>query len=279
MGQAAVQDDASGGTLGSAEANRRFYETQAEIYDETEFCANDPAPRQRLREALERALALVGDSPRVLDAGGGTGNASLILRDLGVQSTLIDASPEMLGRWTSKAAELGIEPACELVDIEAFFDHDEREWDLIVFSSVLHHLEDPASVLISAGGRVAPGGVIVTIFDPLQMDGIGHFLRRLDYACWIAIHDPGTLFRAIARKVRARVRPQAQEPHIGALAERHAMSGLDDGSIAGGMRASGFAVITHDRVYDARYGALATLSRLLRRPTHFSFLFQRRATN
>ena len=150
--------------MSSAEANRRFYETQAALYDETEFCATGDAPRESLRASLQRALSMVGDSPRILDAGAGTGNVSLLLRDMGFETSLIDASPEMLARWEQKARDRGEDPSSELADLETFFHRDERSWDLIVFSSVLHHLDDPASVLIAASRRLVPGGVIVTIF-------------------------------------------------------------------------------------------------------------------
>lgn len=266
--------------MGSAEANRRFYENQASIYDETEFCASDDAPRKKLRAMLNRALAMVGDSPRILDAGAGTGNVSLMLRDMGLETTLVDASPEMLARWELKAHDRGEDPSAELADLETFFESDNREWSLIVFSSVLHHLDDPASVLLSASRRLAPGGVIVTIFDPLAVDRVGQFLRRLDYGCWIAIHSPATLARAIARRVRGRIRRRLpNEPNIGELAERHAMSGLDDEAIKLRMEQVGNTVAIHDRFADARYAWIVSLTERFDQVTHFSFAFQRPASD
>lgn len=264
-----------GDALGSAEANRRFYESQAAIYDETEFCAIDDVPREALRGALRRAIALLGDSPKTLDAGGGTGNASLALRELGVTSVLIDASPEMISRWEQKARAQGFESNAELADIEAFFHQDERRWDLIVFSSVLHHLEDPAAVLIAARDRLNPGGVIVTMFDPMAVDRFGHFLRRLDYGCWIALHSPVTLARAVKRRLTAIVRPQPPEANIGAMAERHAMSGLDDEQIKARLSAAGIVVVEHERFYDARFKWIVNLSRRLKQHTHFALTLQR----
>ena len=174
-----------------------------------EFCGGDAAPRRQLQAAITQALALIDKpEPKVLDAGGGTGNASLILHELGIGTVIVDASPEMLAQWEAKARSRGIEPATQVADLETFFHEDARTWDLIVISSVLHHLADPAAMLVAAAGRLEPGGAIVTIFDPLSVNRTGGFLRRLDYGCWIAIHAPLTLGAAVMRRVRARLRPR-----------------------------------------------------------------------
>ena len=260
--------------LSSAEANRRFYETHAASYDATESCAYD-GPREKLRLALSRGIDLLERSPeRALDAGGGTGNASMLLHEMGIGPTLIDASPEMITLWEEKARRAGIEPESEIADLETFFETDERNWDLIVFSSVLHHLGDPAEVLTAAAERLRPGGVIVTIFDPRAVDRFGHFLRRLDYGIWIAIHAPATLIRAIARRVGSRLRPSKPGVNVGALAERHAMSGLDDRKIRGRLEAAGMTVAVHEHIHDARYGWIVALARRTGQPTHFSFALQ-----
>lgn len=261
--------------LGSAEANRLFYEGHAATYDESEFCAIAEGPRETLRALLERALALVPASdPAVLDAGGGTGHASLMLHEIGIASTLIDTSPEMIARYEEKARARGHEPRSEIGDLESLFVADERRWDLIVFSSVLHHLEDPVSVLAAAAGRLEPGGVIVTIFDPLAVDRIGHLLRRLDYGCWIAVHSPASFARAVGRRLRPRRPSQGTELNIAAVAERHAMSGLDDERIRSRVEAAGLLTREHERFYDARYRWIIAASRGLGKATHFSFVFQ-----
>lgn len=261
--------------LSSGEANRRFYRDHAHEYDETEFCAIDEEPRRMLRSLLERGLELAPDDPAVLDAGGGTGNASLLLREMGIDATLVDTSPEMIARYEKKAVKQGYKPRTELVDLESFFGKDERRWDLVVFSSVLHHLEDPAAVLAAAAARLHPGGVIVTVFDPLAVDRLGMFLRKLDYACWIAIHSPGTLARALARRLPSRGAADETQLNIGELAERHAMSGLDDDQIRLRVESAGLTVSEHQRIHDARHDWIVSASRGFRRPTHFSFIFQR----
>src|SRR5690242_5603457 len=133
--------------LTASEANRLFYADLAAEYDRTERCAFTPGERAKLRGALERALERVGPTPTALDAGGGTGNASSILVELGVEPLVVDVSPEMLAVWRAKATALGHEPHTEASGLEEFLDEGDESWDLIVFSSVLHHLEEPLRVL------------------------------------------------------------------------------------------------------------------------------------
>ena len=189
-------------TLTPAEANRLFYAEHAIDYDATEFCANAALGQQRLRQALAPALGALPPDPRVLDAGGGSGNASRYLFEQGLQPVLVDVSAEMVALWRSKASALGYEPQTQVAELEEFFAEDQRSWDLVVFSSVLHHLEDPGRVLGQVARRLAPGGFIVTIFDPLQLPRRGAILRKLDYLGWLILHARGELPRVVAQRLR-----------------------------------------------------------------------------
>src|SRR5215208_909316 len=87
-GMRAADRTREAGTLGpvreemtAAEANRRFYAVAAPTYNATEECVVHRHLTQRLRAALEDAVARLPPSPRALDACGGSGNASLILHD------------------------------------------------------------------------------------------------------------------------------------------------------------------------------------------------------
>jgi len=50
-----------------------------------------------------------------------------------------------------------------VAEIQGFLQDDDRRWNLVVFSSALHHLEDYRAVLALAVRRLAPGGVLATI--------------------------------------------------------------------------------------------------------------------
>jgi len=147
----------------TADANRRFYAAAAEEYDLTEDCVIDPVERERLRRALSKAIAAASERRHVLDACGGSGNASLVLHELGVTPVTVDISPEMLNIYRRKAKACGYEAETKVAEIQGFLQDDDRRWNLVVFSSALHHLEDYGAVLALAVRRLAPGGVLVTI--------------------------------------------------------------------------------------------------------------------
>jgi SAM-dependent methyltransferase len=263
--------------MSAAEANRVFYRDNADRYEEFEFCTFGELPQRHLRGLLRRALAEVGPPARVLDAGGGSGNASLALLERGLDPIVLDISPEMVARWEMKARALGHEPRSEVASLEEFFATDERDWDLIVFSSVLHHLEHPVEVLRAAASRLAPGGAIVTDFDPIAVDARNRFVRRLDYLLWGLRHSPGKVLRTVARRLRSLRDEASESPNVGALAEAHAMSGLDDFSIAEQMRSRGLEVVVHDRIPYARYAVLRRVLGWTRSPTIFAFVLRRPA--
>ncbi len=112
-----------------------------------------------------------------------------------------DVSPEMLAQWRAKARRLGIVTETLEGEIEPLLTDDPRRWDLIVFSSALHHLDDYVAVAQLAGSRLAPGGVLVSAFDPESRpaDRWTLLLRRFDYLLSLAAH-PRHLLAAIGRR-------------------------------------------------------------------------------
>ena len=192
--------------LRPAEANRLFYRSRADTYDDNEHCVSEEEPRRRLQRILELAVRAVGAPERALDAGGGSGNVSMRLLELGLDPVLVDVSPEMAAIWEVKARARGHDPKIEISSLEGFFERDERTWDLIVFSSVLHHLEDPPRLLEAAGRRVSPGGAIVTVFDPTAATPLRSALRRLDYLLWLHRGDHCSTIPRSLRRRRGRER-------------------------------------------------------------------------
>ncbi len=257
----------------TAEANRRFYAAAAETYDRTEECVVDPRLQGRLREVLARSLALVPENPRVLDACGGSGNASVVLHELGTRPLTVDVSPEMLELYARKARAHGWEPQTRVAEIEAFLEGD-AEWDLIIFSSALHHLDDYARVLDLATARLAPGGVLVTMFDPARVGTLGGRLRRLDYILHVVVRTPGRVPRVVTRRLR-RSRAGEDDEAFGARAERHSLAGIDDLGLRRRFEAGGLEVLEHERTYDLRFAVTRGVARALREPSSFHFVVRR----
>lgn len=263
--------------LTAAEANRTYYAAIAETYNETEECVVEGRLRLRLRRALERALADLPPSPRVLDACGGSGNVSLLLLEAGVSPTTVDVSPEMLRIYEAAARARQAEPDMHVGEIDSFLRDGPQEWDLIVFSSALHHLDDYASVLRLAASRLAPGGMVLTMFDPLLVGRPGRVLRRLDYVLHVLLRTPGRVPATLGRKLRHGSRRAAPEHSVGASAERHALTGIDDRELDRLFREAGLDVIVHERRYEGRFGVTRLAYRALRQPSSFEFLVRRPA--
>lgn len=252
----------------AAEANRRFYAGTAETYDATEDCVVDPRQQARLRGLVEDALRLLPPTIRALDACGGSGNATMLLAEHGARPVTVDVSPDMLALLERKARAAGFEPDTRLAPVEDFLREDETAWDLIVFSSALHHLEDPGAVLELAASRLAPGGILVTVFDPVLADRRLGRLRRVDYALHVALRTPGRVPAILRRRASG-------GESVGAEAERHALAGLDDRALAARLESAGLEILGHRRYMDARYGVTRALLRALRTPSGFSLVARR----
>lgn len=230
-------------------------------------------------DALDEALSIVRKPTHVLDACGGSGNVSSILTRRGVVPTVVDVSSEMLARWEQKAAGMGLSPEIHVAPIEQFLQGDDRCWDLIVFSSALHHLEHPGVVLATAAWRLSEGGAIVTIYDPTSATRALRLLRMVDWIGHLLIHQPRE-FVAVARRWSRRRRDEktaADTPHVGRLAERHALDGIDDLQLRRTLEAVGLEVIVHERSYEARLWIVRTALRVLGSPSSFRFLVRRHA--
>jgi len=278
VSEAPTADSRAPEQLSAADANRILYAEIADTYDQEEGCVVDDRLRQHLRAALVTALDALDHlpaAPRVLDACGGSGNASLMLMALGLQPVTVDISPQMIAIFCDKAKARGNVADCVVAELGDFLRDDSREWDMIVFSSALHHLERPAEMLDLARTRTAPGGVIVTIFDPIQVGTFGLRLRRLDYLLHVVLHTPGRLGGLVKSRLLAARRPQARDAsRIGAIAERHAVTGLDDVAILADFVNLGWRVIRHDRRYEGRFRTSRIIFRALRQSSSFSLVVQ-----
>src|SRR3989337_230413 len=94
-----------------AEANRRFYERNASLYDKTETCVVAPRLQAMLQTDLDNILQMIHKHDRkqihALDACGGSGNAAQKLLASGVSVTLCDISPELISLFISKCRKKG----------------------------------------------------------------------------------------------------------------------------------------------------------------------------
>jgi 2-polyprenyl-3-methyl-5-hydroxy-6-metoxy-1,4-benzoquinol methylase len=154
-----------------AAVNVTFHEFEAEVYDREHKDMWDSVPKQ--------VELLVGDwlakcpqvpeSLNVLDIGCGTGLASdsVLKSSVGrrVRSIdLLDTSKSMLRRVSERAASWPV-PVRQFEGLLQILPAGQT-YDVIVTSSVLHHVPDLASFLRTVGSMQRPGGVFLHVQDP-----------------------------------------------------------------------------------------------------------------
>jgi len=250
------------------DANRCFYAKIAATYDQEETCVNDEIYQRILTNDLERITDLLKESTdelKVLDACGGSGNVALKLLRRGISVTVVDVSEDLINILRKKCSEFGYSPRIVCREIGAFFQEEIEEYDLIVFSSALHHLQDVKSVLRMAYSRLKRGGFVFTIFDPTAQNEhswLGRKVARMDYLLFKIQKKPKDILPAFRRKF-LKARRRGAEDHLedrecgnsldedlGALAEYHAVSGINDIELVEYLRGVGYEVLWHENVVD-----------------------------
>jgi 2-polyprenyl-3-methyl-5-hydroxy-6-metoxy-1,4-benzoquinol methylase len=233
-------------------ANRQFYKEIAAKYDHYESCASDPFFQKHLEDDLE----IIAASPRTrsgpmqcLDCGGGTGNLTLKMLRRGWDVVVVDVSDDMLCILRSKVAAAGRRATFINDSVENFFSDSTQRFDLIAFSSVLHHLFSPLSVVKDAGSRIYPGGFFYSTFDPVPPSSqlAATYFGAIDTLLAKLTHDPADLLPGVSRRLRKLcVAPDSRHGRAvlsaGDLAEYHARKGIDDRLIAEVLELAGFVV-------------------------------------
>lgn len=161
-----------------------FRDSAAE-YDERYY--ND----QGQRAVFRKALAIAGRSAEsivgpVLDLGCGSGNSTFAILDEAANATILasDLSPEMLEILMRRAGERNV--AARITPFVANAEHlrlGRETCDVIVGSSMIHHMVAPRDFLSKALQALKPNGVAYFI-EPFQA---GHFAIRQSMAALVEI--------------------------------------------------------------------------------------------
>jgi len=273
-----------------ASANRLFYAQTAALYDLTETCVTDPRAQALLEADLDRILQLIPRplaQVRALDACGGSGNISLKLLRRGVQVTLADISEDLQAIFRRKCDAAGFTPRIHTGEIAAFLAGSEAQFDLIVFSSALHHLENVEAVLCLARERLAPGGLLFTTFDPTaraQHHLLTRVIQRVDYYGYKVFCQTSDVWAAAGRRTKRilagasaadKSKAAINESTAGMLAEYHVEKGIDDLALVSRLKQAGYEVVWHDRYSGGRTALTRWLIRLLGDATSFKLLLRR----
>jgi 2-polyprenyl-3-methyl-5-hydroxy-6-metoxy-1,4-benzoquinol methylase len=273
-----------------AEANRRFYLQTAALYDATETCITSSLHQAALDTDLDRVLKLSGKLPatiRALDACGGSGNISIKLLLRGIHPILADISPELIDIFLKKCERYAFKPETSCKEIGAFLAEESRHFDLIIFSSALHHLEDIKQVLTLAFERLAPGGVLFTVFDPTsrrQLSPLTRIVQRIEYYLFKICQQSSDIPKAFGRRLRRMLAGVSSSNKgdialnsstVGMLAEYHVEQGIDDLDLVSYLRHVGFELVQHDRYVDTRSAWTGRVIRWLGDATSFKLTMRK----
>jgi len=165
-------------------ANIKVHRLEASIYDAVHPEIFGSFEQRKIARDLDLIASIMpGDSAvRVLDIGCGTGNLTLRYLKRGYQVRAVDISLEMIHILRSKL-EPAVSNRVELVigDAEDVVTHTRTYgmWDIISFSSVLHHLPDYKIVLAHALRQLRPGGVLYICHEPLRKSAAKNSLASM----------------------------------------------------------------------------------------------------
>ena len=121
--------------------NIRVHSKEAEVYDAIHSdIFNKYEQKKTIKDIEFIARHISTKDPSALDIGCGTGNLSLKLLKCGFSVVGVDISKEMLDILRNKTKNRSL----KLVesDVDSFISKCKEKYDVIAFSSVLHHLPD-----------------------------------------------------------------------------------------------------------------------------------------
>ncbi len=214
-------------------ANVQMHNALASSYDIHHVYVTNRRHTQKILSDIAAIAAIVDTGgaarPTVLDCGCGTGYLSLIMSRSGLRVTGVDVSEKMLEELRRKVGEDQIETVCS--ELEAYLRQRDRQYDVVTFHSVLHHLPDYERVLELAADRVAANGAMYIAMEPLSVKCPQRLRRKLAGSCNSIlgilrkiILQPSHISH-IAHRLWGRL--AGNEAYDEGLAEYHVSTGID----------------------------------------------------
>jgi len=160
-------------------ANIEVHRKEAAIYD----LIHPEIFNSYEQSRIERDLYLItvslpkGNSKNVLDIGCGTGNLTVKFAKMGYKVKAVDISDAMIAVLDAKLDSSIVDNVERIIgDAEEFLSSGNAsgEWDIISFSSVLHHLPDYESAVLTAVKKLRPGGILYVCHEPLASKDSEH---------------------------------------------------------------------------------------------------------
>ncbi|MGE5372002.1 MAG: class I SAM-dependent methyltransferase [Solirubrobacterales bacterium] len=181
-----------------------------------------------------------------IDVCGGAGKAAFMLHDCGVKDiVLLDSAQKMLDIASRKISQNQIEGIVPLQeDALGYLENTERTFDILVFSSAIHHFKDPANLLDLGFKRLAPGGVLITLGDPTRVVSSSRYLNAVDFFLFLTHRDQR---KVILKSIPARITGTYRPPEYKDPAEYQAFLGIEDHGLKNSLVSRGMKPLIHFR--------------------------------
>lgn len=218
----------------------KFYEDFEEPkYSYIEYTVIFQAVLEFLRSRINRPL-------RAVDMCGGAGKAAFTLKscDPGCEVTLVDLADKMLDIARRRSEKENVSCRIVLKDAFTFLGDEAEEFDLIVFSSALHHFKDPIALLEAAAQRLSPQGMIISIADPNTIIKSARF-RFLQFMAAGSQHQKAAVKKSFNSFLGRGGQTTAAADFD--LAEYQTYTGIDDIKLKHDLKRAGLAALLHMR--------------------------------
>jgi len=261
-------------------ANKKVYNENAKSYDQIVLTKSSHRRLEKILSNLFNVLKkqnMINEDFLVLDACGGTGMASIIINKMGLKTHLVDLSSEMIRKFDEYCTKMGFDIKSHNSEINRFLKDNDVKYDLIVFSSALHHLRYPEKVLINAANNLKPGGMILSISDPTTniQRPIFKILSLVDRAFNHLLKKPIELIKIISKKIANKIgsnnsdKKQVVDDWV---AEIHAQEGIDDYLLKEQLKENKLTILWHKRYTGGYTKIFQIIYKMLKFETSFSMI-------
>lgn len=164
-------------------ANRKWHNIEAGFYDRLRTEIWNRFEQERIRSDIGEIKQKIAKG-KVLDIGCGTGNLALKFLRRGYEVKGVDISEKMLAGLREKVKVEG-KRRLELIraEVNQFLGEDDNKYNIIAFSSVLHHLPNYFETLRKAISRLKEPGIIYIVHEPLPAKVSNHRPK------WLSVMD------------------------------------------------------------------------------------------
>jgi len=151
------------------EENIKLHKIESNIYRQIHSEIYNFYEQRRINKDIDLIMDTIQkENPSILDVGCGTGNILLKFLKRGAVVTGVDISKEMLNELLKCVSGNGNTTLITL-DAESFIKDElknNKKYDLISFSSILHHLPNYLDTVTNACNLVRVGGCLYVVHEP-----------------------------------------------------------------------------------------------------------------